>query len=617
VRYSRRVQALLRQLWAEPRAPDPPPVGRGDVALLLVILGVAAMEVALRPELELGSYHVVAAFLVLPMLLGRRAQPLLMVALTFGGLTLASLVATAPGSRPPAPDSTAFVLMLPYALLRWGSGREVLAGVGVLAAAIGLDQWWAGAPVGDVLGGLAVVSASTAFGASARARERVRRQELAYVRLGERERLARDLHDTVAHHVSAIAIQAQAGLAGAPHRPAAATEALAVISAEASRTLAEMRAMVHVLREADGVATPELTPAPSVTDLVRLAQAGGPWPGHRGGAARRPRRAPACGVERAVPRGPGVHHQRAPPRAARHARDGAGGGYATRRDLGGRRRRSTGGATRARPRAARDAGARGAPGRPLPSGPGARAGLAGRGHAPARRATHMNTRVLIADDQELIRSGLSLILRAQPGIEVVGTAADGHQAVELALRLRPDVCLFDIRMPGIDGIEATRRVAGPGVVSPLAVVVITTFDLDEYVYGALRAGARGFLLKDASAELLVQAILAAARGDALIAPRVTARLLETFAREAPPARPPGAPLTEREVEVLETLARGSTNEEIADELHISLSTVKTHVASLMDKLGARNRVEVAIWAYESGHARARTGPRGRREPGRK
>lgn len=271
------MRALLRQLWAEPRAPDPPPVGRGDVALLLVVLGVAAVEVALRPELELGSYHVVAAFVVLPMLLGRRAQPLLMVALTFGGLTLGGLVATAPGSRPPAPDATAFVLMLPYALLRWGSGREVLAGVVVLAATIGLDQWWAGAPIGDVLGGLAVVSASTAFGASARFRERVRRQELAYVRLGERERLARDLHDTVAHHVSAIAIQAQAGLAGAPHRPAAATEALAVISAEASRTLAEMRAMVHVLREAEGV-SPSLTPAPSVTDLAQLAQVGGAGP---------------------------------------------------------------------------------------------------------------------------------------------------------------------------------------------------------------------------------------------------------------------------------------------------------------------------------------------------
>ncbi len=277
MRYSRRVRALLRQLWAEPRAPDTPPVGRGDIALLLVVLAVATVEVALRPELELGSYHVVAAFVVLPMLLGRRAQPLLMVALTFGGLTLGGLVATPPGSRPPAPDTTAFVLMLPYALLRWGSGREVLAGVAVLAATIGLDQWWAGAPIGDVLGGLAVVSASTAFGASARFRERVRRQELAYVRLGERERLARDLHDTVAHHVSAIAIQAQAGLAGAPHRPAAATEALAVISAEASRTLAEMRAMVHVLREAEGV-SPSLTPAPSVTDLAQLAQVGGPGP---------------------------------------------------------------------------------------------------------------------------------------------------------------------------------------------------------------------------------------------------------------------------------------------------------------------------------------------------
>lgn len=226
----------------------------------------------------------------------------------------------------------------------------------------------------------------------------------------------------------------------------------------------------------------------------------------------------------------------------------------------------------------------------------------------------MTTRVLIADDQELIRSGLSLILRAQPDLEVVGTAADGHQAVELALRLRPDVCLFDIRMPGLDGIEATRRVAGPGVASPLAVVVITTFDLDEYVYGALRAGARGFLLKDASAELLVQAIHAAARGDALIAPRVTARLLETFARGAPP-RAATTPLTERELEVLETVARGSTNEEIAEALHISLSTVKTHVASLMDKLGARNRVEVAIWAYESGHVRP--GSATSRGPGRK
>lgn len=211
-------------------------------------------------------------------------------------------------------------------------------------------------------------------------------------------------------------------------------------------------------------------------------------------------------------------------------------------------------------------------------------------------------RVLIADDQDLIRTGLSMILDAQPTIEVVGEAADGATAVDLAQRLRPDVCLFDIRMPGLDGIEATRRLAGPQVEDPLAVVVITTFDMDEYVHGALKAGARGFLLKDAGPDLLVQAIHAAADGEALIAPSITARLLHTFsatADQTPPVQPIAA-LTDREEEVLSTVARGRTNAEIADELHISLSTVKTHLASLMTKLGARNRVEIAMWAYETG-----------------
>ena len=217
----------------------------------------------------------------------------------------------------------------------------------------------------------------------------------------------------------------------------------------------------------------------------------------------------------------------------------------------------------------------------------------------------MNIRVLIADDQEIVRTGLSMILDAQPDIEVVGVAENGIEAVDLARRLRPDVCLFDIRMPGLDGIEATRRLAGPGVERPLGVVVITTFDLDDYVYAALRAGARGFLLKDAGPELLGQAVRAAARGDALIAPSVTARLLATFAgarREGPPPQPHEA-LTEREEEILTMVARGRTNAEIASELYISLSTVKSHVASLMGKLGARNRVEIAIWAYETGRIR--------------
>ena len=213
----------------------------------------------------------------------------------------------------------------------------------------------------------------------------------------------------------------------------------------------------------------------------------------------------------------------------------------------------------------------------------------------------MTIRVLVADDQELVRTGLRMILDAQPDIQVVAEASNGRQAVSLARELRPDVCLFDIRMPELNGLEATRALAGPAVEDPLAVVVITTFDLDEYVHGALKAGARGFLLKDAGPELLTQAVHAAANGEALIAPSVTVRLLAAFAdlRTSEPLRQPIEPLTAREEEVLATVARGLTNAEVASELHISLSTVKTHLASLMNKLGARNRVEIAMWAYET------------------
>lgn len=213
----------------------------------------------------------------------------------------------------------------------------------------------------------------------------------------------------------------------------------------------------------------------------------------------------------------------------------------------------------------------------------------------------MTITVLVADDQDLVRTGLAMILNAQPDIEVVGEAANGNEAVTMARQLRPDVCLFDIRMPGMDGIEATRLLAGPEVDHPFAVVVITTFDLDEYVHGALKAGARGFLLKDAGTDLLVQAIHAAANGDALIAPSITARLLAEFSQSATSTPPPQPiePLTAREEEVLLTVAAGQTNAEIANELNISLSTVKTHLASLMSKLAARNRVEIAMWAYET------------------
>ncbi|MFC4068684.1 response regulator [Actinoplanes subglobosus] len=214
----------------------------------------------------------------------------------------------------------------------------------------------------------------------------------------------------------------------------------------------------------------------------------------------------------------------------------------------------------------------------------------------------MTIRVLIADDQGIVRAGLSTILNGRPGIEVVGQAADGRTAVALAHRLRPDVCLFDIRMPILDGIEATRLLAGPETSDPIAVVVITTFDTDEHIYGALRAGARGFLLKGAEPEQLVQALHAAVRGDALIDPAVTGRLLATFATGGPAgaAPPPVEALTDREEDVLVRVAQGRTNAEIARDLHISTSTVKFHLTGLMTKLGARNRVELAIWAYQTG-----------------
>lgn len=207
-------------------------------------------------------------------------------------------------------------------------------------------------------------------------------------------------------------------------------------------------------------------------------------------------------------------------------------------------------------------------------------------------------RVLLADDQEMVRTGFRLILSAESDIEVVGEARTGVDAVAEARRLRPDVVLMDIRMPELDGLEATRRLlADP---DPPRVVVVTTFDLDEYVYGALRAGACGFLLKDAGPRLLVEAVRAAANGDALVSPSVTVRLLQHFAKQPPARRKVVEQLSPRELDVVRAVARGRTNTEIAAELFVSLSTVKTHLANAQAKLGARNRVEVAAWAWENG-----------------
>jgi len=209
-------------------------------------------------------------------------------------------------------------------------------------------------------------------------------------------------------------------------------------------------------------------------------------------------------------------------------------------------------------------------------------------------------RVLLADDQALVRSGFRMILEAREDLAVVGEAEDGAQAVELARRLEPDVILMDVRMPNVDGVEATRRITAGG--SEARIVILTTFDLDEYVHEAIRAGASGFLLKDVQPAQLVEAVRVVAGGEALLAPSVTRRLLDRFARMVPDERPPPAldGLTSRELEILRLVAGGRSNAEIAGELVVSEATVKTHVSSLLRKLGLRDRVQAVVLAYDAG-----------------
>ena len=212
-------------------------------------------------------------------------------------------------------------------------------------------------------------------------------------------------------------------------------------------------------------------------------------------------------------------------------------------------------------------------------------------------------RVLVVDDQELVRSGFCVILDAAEGITVVGEAANGEAALSAAAAHHPDVVLMDIRMPGMDGLEATRLITQGGPEAGPRVVMLTTFDLDEYVYEALRAGASGFLLKDSPRAELIAAVRAAAAGNALLAPTVTRRLIEAFARRPPEAAPSPArlgSLTAREREVLVLLARGRSNTEVAAALFVSEATVKTHVGNLLAKLGLRDRVQAVILAYETG-----------------
>jgi DNA-binding NarL/FixJ family response regulator len=215
----------------------------------------------------------------------------------------------------------------------------------------------------------------------------------------------------------------------------------------------------------------------------------------------------------------------------------------------------------------------------------------------------MTIKVVLVDDQRLVRTGFAAILSTEDHIEVIGEASDGQEAVRLCQRLRPDVVLMDIRMPVMDGVEATRQLAGPTAIEPLKVIILTTFDLDEYVYAALHAGAAGFLLKDAPPEALVHAIEVVADGDALLAPSITRKLIATFAANHRPNGPEVArlgELTDREQEVLVHMARGLSNSEVAEAMYLGETTVKTYVGRILAKLNVRDRVQAVVLAYEGG-----------------
>jgi len=215
----------------------------------------------------------------------------------------------------------------------------------------------------------------------------------------------------------------------------------------------------------------------------------------------------------------------------------------------------------------------------------------------------MSIRVLIVDDQELVRTGFRLFLETQPGLAVVGEAGDGEEAIERVRELRPDVVLMDIRMPTMDGVEATAKLTSGAVEPAPRVLVLTTFDLDEYVFGALRAGAAGFLLKDAPRERLIEAIRVVHSGEALLSPSITRRLIEDFAARSDPIEPPAAVLAEltpREREVLVLVAHGLSNAEVAARLVVTEATVKSHVGAVLLKLGLRDRVQAVVFAYEHG-----------------
>ena len=411
----------------------------------------------------------------------------------------------------------------------------------------------------------------------------------------ERARIARELHDAVAHSVSVMVLQAggvRRLLRVGPGRERE-RDALAGIEQTGRQAVGELHRMLGILRKSE----PDLAPSPSlrrVDELVEQVRSAGldATLSGRGRAGR----APAGPRHVGLPDRAGGVDQRAPLRARRdrgrdrelRARAAARG--PRRRRAGERPRRHA----RVRPRDRRHARARRAVRRRARRRPGVRRRL------PRPCEASAVIRVVVADDQALVRAGLKMVLDAEADIEVVGEAADGEEVLGVVRRTRPEVVLMDIRMPVLDGLEASRRLLATD--EPPKVVVLTTFDEEEYLYEALRAGTSGFLLKVSPPEQLIGAVRTVAAGNALIDPAVTQRVIEAFGRRVATAPPPPSlqELTARELEVLELMARGLSNQEIANELIVGDATVKTHVARVLMKLGLRDRVQAVVFAYEHG-----------------
>ncbi len=597
----------------------------GGIAILFVVIGLATTsgrgqvsKDVYEPQDALGVFLVLAA--TVPFVFRRRAP---FAVLLF--CTAAVVINSSLGHNEGATPFFLWVAVITVAATCttrkvWVSAAAIFAGLLFLVLSGGSEL-----DAGGFVLNCALFAAMFMFGINLKNRreriealeeradalEREKEEEARRAVADERLHIARELHDVVADSMGVIAVQASVGEHVIDANPQEAKRALEAISGVSRSTLAEIRRMLGVLRETDAAEGGALAyaPAPGLGELDHLV--------HELNGAGIPVQVSYDGDPVGLPRGVDLTVyrivQEALTNVLKHAgpatRDGRRALRARRARAGDRRRRPRRQRThrgRPRPRAARDARAGRGLRRNARDGTPDRWRVSGRG-APALRGVGM-IRVAVADDQALVRSGFVVLLGSDAEIEVAGEAANGVEAVALVVRERPDVVLMDIRMPEMDGLEATRRIVATTATASTRVLILTTFDHDEYVFEALRAGASGFLLKDTLPVDLLAAIRVVAGGEALLAPSVTRRLIEQFtstsgagaAAPVPEVHPGIADLTEREVEILLAVASGMSNAEIAETMFISHATAKTHVSRLLTKLAARDRAQLVMIAYESG-----------------